>query len=62
MIAGLGHASLGHVDYVLLVNLLLGSVPGVLLGTLCAARAPTWLLRTLVAAMLLVSGTRILAS
>ena len=62
IIAGLGHAALGHVDYLLLGNLLLGSVPGVLVGTMCATRAPSWLLRLLIATMLTVSGTRILAA
>ena len=60
VIAGLGHAALGHVDYALLANLLAGSIPGVLVGTACASRAPGWLIRVLVATMLLVSGARML--
>jgi len=62
IIAGAGHATLGHVDYALLGNLLIGSIPGVFLGTTYATRAPSWLLRLLLAAMLAVSGVRLLAS
>ena len=62
VIAGAGHATLGHVDYALLGNLLIGSIPGVFVGTTYATRAPGWLLRLLLAAMLGVSGVRLLFS
>jgi len=52
MLAGLGHLSLGNVDYRLLLNLLLGSVPGVLLGSLVSTRAPLALVRYAMAVVL----------
>ena len=60
IIAGAGHAALGHVDVGLLVNLLFGSIPGVLLGSAGATVAPVWLLRLLIALMLIVSAARML--
>ena len=60
LVAGAGHAVLGHVDYGLLVTLLAGSIPGVLVGTLCAPRAPAWLLRGLISVMLAATGGRLL--
>lgn len=52
LIAGLGHLSLGNVDYGLLVSLLLGSIPGVLLGSLISTRAPLTFIRYAIAIML----------
>ena len=52
LIAGLGHLTLGNVNFGLLGNLLLGSVPGVLLGTLVSTRAPQQLIRYAVAVVL----------
>jgi uncharacterized protein len=60
LIAGLGHAALGNVDWMLLANLVCGSVPGVVLGTRGASYAPAWLLRSLIAVMLGVTGLRLL--
>jgi uncharacterized protein len=60
LVAGAGHAVLGHVDYDLLLNLLAGSIPGVLVGTFCAPRAPAWLLRGLISVMLAATGGRLL--
>jgi hypothetical protein len=60
LIAGLGHAALGHVDGLLLVNLLCGSLPGVLIGTRAAAYVPSWALRTLIGIMLGITGLRLL--
>lgn len=52
LIAGLGHLSLGNVDYRLLLNLLLGSIPGVLLGSLVSTRAPLAFVRYAIAVVL----------
>jgi uncharacterized protein len=60
LVAGLGHAALGHLNLTLLANLLLGSIPGVLIATRTAVRAPDWLIRTLVAFMLALTGIRLL--
>jgi uncharacterized protein len=52
LIAGLGHLSLGNVDYGLMGNLLLGSIPGVLIGSLISARAPLTFIRYAIAFVL----------
>lgn len=52
LIAGLGHLTLGNVDYTLLVNLLLGSIPGVLLGSMVSTRAPLTFIRYAIALVL----------
>lgn len=52
LIAGLGHLSLGHVDFPLLGNLLVGSLPGVLVGSGLSARAPRNVLRYAIAIVL----------
>lgn len=52
MIAGLGHLSLGNVDYGLLFNLLIGSIPGVLIGSMISTRAPLALIRYAIAIVL----------
>ena len=60
IIAGLGHASLGHVNGPVLGYLLLGSIPGVLIASRMTIRLPQVLTRTLIAAMLLLVGGRLL--
>jgi len=52
LIAGLGHAFLGHVNFNALAALLLGSIPGVLLASRITLRLPTRVTRTLIALML----------
>jgi hypothetical protein len=59
LVAGLGHAALGHVDWVLLATLLAGSVPGIVLGTHLAAQLPERLVRHSLAAILLFAGGRL---
>lgn len=55
-VAGLMHAGLGHVDYLLTLNLLMGSIPGVLLGSALSLKVPTRPLRAIVASFVLISG------
>ena len=62
LLAGSGHALLGHVELGLLAQLLLGSVPGVLLGAAAAHRAPERLLRPGIALMLVVVGARLVTA
>lgn len=57
-IAGLGHAHIGTVDYVLLLNLLIGSLPGIYLGSRLAAKVPENVIRPILAAMLMLIGVR----
>lgn len=57
LVAGLGHAALGTVDYRLLANLLAGSLPGIYLGSHAAGHVPERVLRNVLAAVLfLISG------
>ncbi len=60
LVAGIGHASLGHVSLPVLGCLLLGSIPAVLITARTAIRLPPVITRTLIAMMLFVVGTRIL--
>ncbi|HEX4152727.1 MAG TPA: sulfite exporter TauE/SafE family protein [Steroidobacteraceae bacterium] len=52
LIAGLGHALLGHVNFNVLAALLLGSIPGVLIASRITLRLPARITRTLIALML----------
>ena len=60
LVAGIGHWFLGSVNFTLLLNLLIGSIPGVVIGSLLSTRAPDRLLRPALAAVLAVSGVRLL--
>ena len=59
LVAGVGHAALGGVNWTLLASLLVGSIPGIWLGTLVANRFPERLLRTALATVLVVVGVRL---
>ena len=56
LVAGLGHAAMGTVNWVLLASLLVGSLPGIWIGSHLSARVPEKWLRTALATMLLVIG------
>ena len=58
-IAGLGHMTMGSVDFVLLGSLLLGSLPGIYIGSHLSAKVPEKVLRPILAVMLLIIGTRL---
>lgn len=60
-IAGFGHWMIGGVDPLLLMNLLVGSIPGVIAGSLLSSRSPDHILRPALAAVLLVSGYKLLS-
>lgn len=60
LIAGLGHAALGTVDYGLLGSLLLGSLPGIYLGSHLGVKIPERILRPTLATMLMLVGIRLL--
>ena len=57
-IAGLGHAHLGTVDYMLLGSLLIGSIPGIYLGGNLGSYLPERIMRPVLASMLLMIGIR----
>jgi uncharacterized protein len=56
LIAGLGHAALGTVNWTLLGSLLIGSIPGIWLGSHLASRAPERALRSVLATLLIIIG------
>lgn len=60
LVAGLGHAALGNVDYHMLLSLLVGSLPGIYLGSHSAGRVPEAALRILLAAVLLLAGGKLI--
>jgi uncharacterized membrane protein YfcA len=59
LIAGLGHAFMGNVNWWLLASLLVGSLPGIRLGSHLAGRVPERFLRNSLAAVLLLAGTKL---
>lgn len=60
LVAGGGHLILGHIDFQLLANLLLGSIPAILLGSLLSTRAPESMLRNAMAGVLLLVAGKLL--
>ncbi len=60
LVAGLGHAALGTVDWTMLLGLLVGSLPAIHLGAALAGRLPEKTLRTALATMLVLVGARLI--
>jgi len=58
--AGIIHAGIGNVDYLLVLNLLMGSIPGVVLGSTLSSKFPERPLRTIMAIMILISGFKLI--
>jgi uncharacterized membrane protein YfcA len=61
LLAGLGHASLGSVDWPLLGQLLMGSLPGIWLGTRLMRHTPERLVRSLLSVLLAYAGVKLIA-
>ncbi len=61
LVAGLGHASIGSVDWSLLGWLLAGSLPGIWLGTRLVQRTPERAIRALLSILLAYAGTKLIA-
>jgi len=59
LVAGLGHASLGTVDYGLLGTLLLGSVPGIWLGSHMTSHVDEQWVRSVLAVILVYVGQKL---
>jgi uncharacterized membrane protein YfcA len=59
LVAGLGHASLGSVDWPLLTQLLMGSLPGIWLGARLTHHTPERVIRTLLSGLLAWAGTKL---
>ena len=60
LVAGIGHATLGHVDWNLLAALLIGSLPGIWLGAQLTRRMPENLMRALLCASLVTAGMKVI--
>lgn len=61
LIAGIGHASLGHVDWVLLGFLLMGSLPGIWLGSILMKSMPERLVAGLLCVSLVTAGLKVIS-
>jgi uncharacterized membrane protein YfcA len=60
LVAGIGHATLGHVDWGLLGALLIGSLPGIWLGAQLTRRMPERLVRGLLCVSLVTAGLKVI--
>lgn len=61
LVAGLGHASLGSVDWPLLTKLLAGSLPGIWVGSHLMSRIPERVIRSLLSVLLAYAGMKLIA-
>lgn len=59
LVAGLGHASLGTVDWQLLALLLCGSLPGIWLGSHWVTRVPERVIRSALSVLLAWAGSKL---
>ena len=59
LVAGLGHASLGSVDWPLLTKLLAGSIPGIWLGSRLTHHTSDRVIRSLLSVLLAWAGTKL---
>ena len=60
LVAGLGHATMGNLDLVLLGQLLLGSLPGIYIGSMLSGKVPDLFLRNAIAIMLFLVGYKLI--
>ncbi|MEY2952410.1 MAG: hypothetical protein RLZZ401_497 [Pseudomonadota bacterium] len=61
LVAGLGHASIGSVDWPLLAKLLAGSLPGIWLGSRLVLKTPDRIIRSLLSVLLAYAGVKLIA-
>jgi uncharacterized membrane protein YfcA len=59
LVAGVGHASLGTIDYTLLGTLLIGSIPGIYLGSHLSSRVAEHWVRIVLAMILIYVGFKL---
>ena len=59
-IAGLGHSTVGTVDWSLLSYLVIGSLPGIYIGSHLGVKVPDHVMRPLLAIILLAVGIKCL--
>ncbi|HEV7915152.1 MAG TPA: sulfite exporter TauE/SafE family protein [Albitalea sp.] len=60
LVAGIGHAMLGHVDWSLLSALLIGSIPGIWIGAQLTRLLPDRLIRALLCVSLVTAGLKVI--
>ena len=60
LVAGIGHATLGHVDWTLLGALLVGSIPGIWLGAQLTRKMPEKIVRALLCVSLVTAGLKVI--
>jgi uncharacterized protein len=60
LVAGIGHATLGHVDWSLLVALLMGSIPGIWIGAQLTRKIPDQFVRALLCVALVTAGIKVI--
>jgi uncharacterized membrane protein YfcA len=61
LVAGLGHASIGSVDWSLLAKLLAGSLPGIWLGSHLMTRVPERAIRSVLSVLLAYAGLKLIS-
>jgi len=61
LVAGLGHASLGSVDWALLGKLLVGSLPGIWVGSRLIHKTPERVVRSMLSLLLAYAGLKLIA-
>lgn len=61
LVAGLGHASIGSVNWPLLGTLLIGSLPGIWVGSRLVRHAPDRVIRSLLSLLLAYAGARLIS-
>jgi uncharacterized protein len=61
LVAGLGHAAIGTVDWTLLAWLLAGSLPGIWLGSQLMLKIPERVIRSLLSVLLAYAGVKLIS-
>jgi len=61
LVAGVGHASLGSVDWPMLLSLLAGSLPGIWVGSHLMGKTPERVIRSLLSFLLAYAGLKLIA-
>ena len=61
LLAGIGHASLGHIEWGLLAMLLIGSLPGIWVGAHLTRALPERFVRLLLCGSLITAGIKVIA-
>ena len=61
LVAGLGHASIGSVDWLLLIKLLAGSLPGIWMGAQLMRKTPDRVIRSLLSMLLAYAGVKLIS-